>query len=110
MNDQQDSLKTILSRATEDLNRLPPTTHNQEDIGDRFSSLTDKLIEARIEVARQLLITAENHLKMVTQECEELRVSMGHKWDEYKRLLRMMEDAGAATLEVSRRLQNGMGK
>jgi hypothetical protein len=109
--EQHEALRDLLHRAGKHLNEkeenppsLPPPTHNQEDIGDRFSQLTEKLCEYRIEVARQMVTTAENNLRQVEAEVAELRANMKGKWEEYQALMRMLEDAGSATMDIGRKL------
>jgi hypothetical protein len=113
----RESLKGILSKlnkedllptASSELN--PPTHHNQEDIGDRFSQLTDKLCEYRLEVARQLVTMAENNLRQTEAEVHEMRAAMKHKWEEYQALMRLLEDASSESMAVGRKLSNGMIK
>ena len=122
--DHHEPLRAILDRATDDVNRaqqgrqskslpaetLPPAHHNQEDMGDRFSTLTDKLCEYRLEVAKQLVVKAENHLKQVEAEVQEIRVNAKRKWEEYQALMRMLEDVTSESMAVGRKLQNGMSK
>jgi hypothetical protein len=119
--DNQEPLRAILDRATAEQNERtvkkapqlplsPPPTHNQEDIGDRFSLLTDKLCEYRLEVAKQLVVKAENHLKQVEAEVQETRIAAKRKWEEYQALMRMLEDVTSESMAVGRKLQNGMDK
>jgi len=108
-------LRAILDRAAQEQNAIPPKApanpppnHNQEDIGDKFSTLTEKLCEYRLEVARQLVVKAENHFKQVEAEVQETRLNAKRKWEEYQQLMRMLEDVTSESMAVGRKLQNGM--
>jgi len=88
----------------------PLPTHNQEDLGDSFTLLVDKLVEMRMETAKQLLTMAENNLHKVEQECNQLKLDAKRKWEEYQRMLGMLQEAGSATADIGRKISNGFSK
>jgi hypothetical protein len=100
-------LRKILDEAAKERNELPPSTHNQEDVGDQFTLLIDKLAEMRMETAKHLLSLAENHFHKVELEVQQMRQDGKRKWEEYQTLMRMIKDAGSATAEIGRKISNG---
>lgn len=99
-----------LTRATDDINRNPPPTHNQEDSGERFVILSDKLGDAMLEAARSQLTLAENHYRECEKFVEDLRHDIKRKWEEYQALVRKLEDFSVEILEAHKKFHNGMNR
>lgn len=105
-NGNLDQIEASLMNVAREMNsKLPPRNHNEGS--PRFVALADKLYDAAIEAARQQVTRAENLLREVELEAEQVRDKAKARWEQIQTLERDLEDMSSEMLQSFSRYNGG---